>query len=168
MSGSASYKIPTSQPASAARRDHAVAYSDIRLLHEPDGGNLVFSAGRFDLDDGLYAAVYVSLFGGNSDDAGDSATADKQWWGNVIAGDDMQRLRSEYQYTLSTIACTPSDLRKLDAAASRDLAPLVASGLATEASANTRITGHNMVETTVNVVVDGTRREYRFSQLGGR
>jgi hypothetical protein len=67
---------------------------------------------------GLETSAYLSLFGGNEDDAG---LSDKtmQWWGNVGA-EQAKQYRSETQNLLKSLPLTSSNLLRVEAAAGRE------------------------------------------------
>lgn len=95
--------------------------TDVLFFHTPDGGNIDVRNGVVTMDDGYTAAAYLSLFGGNAEDAGDTATESKQWWGNVDEADQARVYRSEFQHLLNGLPAIPANMVRLEQAAIRDL-----------------------------------------------
>ena len=78
--------------------------------------------GQIVLCDGKYAAVYLSLYGGNDDDSGLDGDAHRQWWGNMDETDPARTYRSETQHALKAAPLIPANLGQFEDAAKRDLA----------------------------------------------
>jgi hypothetical protein len=95
---------------------------DVLLEHTDDDGEITVTNGVVAMDDtGLRTSVYLSLFGGDSDDDG-GPTTDKQWWGNLDEQDPAYKYRSVTQYLLKTSPATTASLVKIRDAIKKDLA----------------------------------------------
>lgn len=105
--------------------------TDVRQFQTDDGGEITYVNGQAELDDGLEAAAYLSLFGGNERDTGGDATKHLEWWGNKTEPEEVRHYRSELQSLLRSIPAIPSNLRRIEDAANRDLAWMTETGLAT-------------------------------------
>ncbi len=120
--------------------------------------------GLVQLDDDPYTAIALSLFGGNYADAGDDATASKQWWGNYEIVDLTRRQRSETQYLLYSQPLITATLKRIEDAAMRDLAWMTASGYATFVRTRATMPGLNRVKLEVFVTVDDRLYTFKFEQ----
>jgi phage gp46-like protein len=136
--------------------------TDARLIHTADGGEIEFVNGVLTLDDGLLTAAYLSLFGGNTADSGLAADDRRQWWGNLTEPDPRRRYRSETQYLLRSIPATPNNLKRVQAAAERDLAWMLEL-IASTVSVRVTIPGVNRVRIAGNIVVDDSPYQFAFS-----
>ena len=56
--------------------------TDLLLYASLDGGEIEVTNGVLTTDEGPFQAMYLSLFGGNFEDSGDTSTDSEQWWGN--------------------------------------------------------------------------------------
>lgn len=127
--------------------------SDPILRQTNDGGEITVENGLVLMSDGYETAAYLSLFGGNQDDAGDDASARRQWWGNLDETEAASRYRSETQYLLSSgLPAVPSNLRRFEQAAGRDLAWFVATGNARSVAVSTSIPALNRVRFEITII----------------
>lgn len=131
--------------------------SDVNLYQTNDGGEITIENGVVELSDGLPAAVYLSLFGGNEYDDGREDNPLK-WWGNIDETDPARWAKSETQHILQSIPAIPANLRRVEDAATRDLAWLVDTGVAVSVMIEVTIPGLNRI--TIAVIIDGVRIEY--------
>jgi phage gp46-like protein len=132
----------------------------IDLRQTSDGGDIAFVDGAAVQCSGLSPAAYLSLFGGNEDDAGGRDTS-RQWWGNLIGEDTY---RSETQNLLRSMPATSGNLRKVEAAALRDLAWLVSSGAADSVTVAASIPALNALHVDVAVTAEGKQTKYTYSE----
>jgi hypothetical protein len=139
---------------------------DVRLFQTVDGGEIEIVNGVFTMSDGLEAAAYLSLFGGNERDNGLQATASLQWWGNRGVLDAAQQYRSETQSLLRDIPATTGNLQRIRQAADRDLA-WMADAFATRMSTLATMPALNRIEITVGVEIDGAVYIFTFNQQWG-
>lgn len=98
---------------------------DVLFSATPDGGEISITNNLIDMDAGLETAVYLSLFGGNSDDDATDETTNLQWWGNLLPGDSQLPLRCRTQFLIRDLPATTGNLARLRDAAIRDLAWIV-------------------------------------------
>ncbi len=139
--------------------------TDVALLHENDGGNIEVERGRFSTANGLFNAVYLSLFGGNERDSGDSVDDPLEWWGNKIEPVASRRYRSETQALLKDLPLVPSTRRRFEDAATRDLAWLTEDGRADFVAVTCSIPGLNRLAFSIKIEVDDEL--YAFSLSHG-
>ena len=133
------------------------------MFQTDDGGEIPVDGGVVEMDDGLASAVYLSLFGGNEQDDG---TKDNplQWWGNGGEQPDRQQ-RSALQHLLRSLPAIPANLRRLEAAAGRDLKWMVPAGAATRVLTVVTMPGLNRIRVVVLTTgPDGTKRRLEFSE----
>jgi phage gp46-like protein len=130
--------------------------TDLQFTHTADGGEIAISNGVFAMsDDGVAAAVYLSLWGGNEDDSGSDGDKPRQWWANLSEPDEAARYRSETQYLLRTIPAVPGNLKRIEDAVGRDLAWMVTGEFSTFVGAVARLPALNTIQLTVSVEVNG-------------
>lgn len=103
--------------------------TDVLLRQTNDGGDITIEAGLVLMSEGLETAAFLSLFGGNEDDPGET-DATLQWWGNLLEAEPERAYRSETQYLLQGLPAIPLNLRRIEQAASRDLQWMLDTGLA--------------------------------------
>lgn len=131
--------------------------TDVLLRQTNDGGDIAVENGLTLMSDGLETAAYLSLFGGNLDDAGDTASEREQWWGNVDEPDATRRYRSETQHLIESLATVPNNLRRIEQAAARDLDWMLAEGIAKSVSVSTSIPGVDQVRVAIQLeLINGT------------
>lgn len=149
--------------ASGSAAGRAATLVDAYLFNTLDGGEIEYLNGTLTLSDGLYTAVYLSLFGGNEEDSGQQATERKQWWGNF--GEELaeRRYRSETQYALNTLPAIPANLPLIDDAVGHDLAWMTDTGLAVALSVLTTMPGLNRIAITANIEIGDQRYELVFA-----
>ena len=141
--------------------------TDVRLHNTEDGGEITVENGRFEMSDGLEASAFLSLFGGNEDDSGLDADAERQWWGNLSESDPTREYRSETQYLLRSLPLIPANLRRFEDAAKRDLGwmvPSVASAVAASATIPALNTvrleiaiNEDFVQPTIDAIIKGAK-----------
>lgn len=140
--------------------------SDVLLYQTDDGGEIDVIGGRVVLDDSPATGAYLSLFGGNLEDDGSTATEPKQWWGNLLEQDRARRYRSETQALLRALPAIPANLRRIEDAAARDLAWMTEElGAVIEAAAS--IPGPNRIVLAITIAIDATTTELKFVQPWG-
>jgi phage gp46-like protein len=94
--------------------------SDILLIQTENDGDVIYGDGDLKTEKGLQTAAYLSLFGGNRDDAGFSDKT-KMYWANYQESDVDYQYRSETQALLSDNTLTTALLLRLEDAVLRDL-----------------------------------------------
>jgi phage gp46-like protein len=104
------------------------------------------------MSEGLETAAYLSLFGGNEDDAGDGASERHQWWGNFAETEPARTYRSETQNLIRSLPAVPRNLRRIEQAAARDLAWMIAAGIAKSIAVSASIPELDRVTVAVTIV----------------
>lgn len=140
---------------------------DVRMVHTADGGTIVATNGVFELADGLFNAVYLSLFGGNERDSGLQADDRQQWWGNFVEPDAAKRYRSETQALLRSLPAIPANMKRVEEAAGRDLAWLIDSKISSLISPLVTLPALNTIELTVNMEFQGNEYLFDFTDHWG-
>ena len=134
---------------------------DVLLCQTNDDGEINVVDGIVEMSGGLETAAYLSLFGGNEDDDGrDNSSA--TWWGNLDEVDPSRRYRSETQHLLQAIPATTGNLRRIEDAASRDLAWFLENNIASSVEVNATIPGLNTVKLTVDIEAVGEESSFEF------
>lgn len=142
--------------------------SDVRLYEaDGDGGEIDWVNGRAVLDDGIYTAVYLSLWGGNDDDSGDDDGLARQWWGNLGEGEESRKYRSRTQSLLRALPAVPANIKRIEDAATSDLSWMVSERIATALSVVVGIPAMNRVRLTVNLAANGQAYSFTFEQETG-
>jgi hypothetical protein len=98
--------------------------TDVLLYQTDNGGTILVENGTTTMTDGPATAVYLSAWGGNEYDPGESDTT-LEWWGNKIETDTLKHYRSRTQYLLRNIPAIPANLPRIKAAFEQDIAALV-------------------------------------------
>jgi phage gp46-like protein len=142
--------------------------TDIKFFHTPDGGEIEYIGGVATLDDGLYASVYLSFFGGNERDSGIEADLPKEWWGNKGEALAERRYRSELQYLLNTLPLTPENLPRFEAAALADLAWFIETKTATLVTVTCRMPALRTIGVEVGIEIDGRRIPFVFTRTAAQ
>jgi phage gp46-like protein len=112
------------------------------------------------MSEGLEPAAYLSLFGGNEQDPGDSNSTEG-WWGNCGEPVPSRTYRSETQFLLRSLPSTPSSLRRIEQAASRDLQWMLDDGVAKSISVSASIPALNRV--LINVLIVTLREQIQLT-----
>lgn len=136
---------------------------DVRMRHADDGGEVTIEAGTILLEDGLWTAVYLSLFGGEERDRGTAATESLQWWGNRGESNPARRYRSETHALLSSAPITTATARAIVEAAKRDLAWLMPE-FASSVTPSVTLPAKNRIVLRIDIVVDGRTTSFTFTE----
>lgn len=134
---------------------------DVKLFQTNDEGDITARDGVVEMGGGLETAAYLSLFGGNEDDDG-LADNPKTWWGNLDEIDPAKQYRSETQNLLRGIPATSGNLRRIEDAASRDLAWFTSERVASSVSVSASMPGVNRIKITVDIEADGIESRFEF------
>lgn len=124
--------------------------TDVLLRQTNDGGSITIVGGLCQMSEGLETAVYLSMFGGNEDDAGDADTT-FQWWANIGEPDAARTYRGETQQLIASLPAIPANLRRIEQAAARDLAWMLEAGVANAIAVSARIPALNRVAVDVEI-----------------
>jgi len=133
--------------------------TDVLLLLTDDGGEIDLDAeGAIVTSETPYTFAFLCLFGGNERDDGRPDNP-QTWWGNVEEADPARQYRSETQHLLRALPATSGNLRRLERAAERDLAPMVAAGVVRSVSASATTPSLNRVKLTVELEFENGDRD---------
>ena len=135
--------------------------SDVLLFQTDDGGDITVERGVVELSNGLESTVYLSLFGGNEDDDG-TPNSPESWWGNIGEDQIDRTYRSETQHLLRSLPATSGNLRRIEEAVNRDLAWLIAAGVASSVSGVASVIGLNRVKIIIDVEAIGLASRFKF------
>lgn len=141
--------------------------SDVMLYQGPNGGDLVFENGLVSMDESPFTAIYMSLFGGNLEDNGTTATESEQWWANFDEPDLTRHLRSRTQAILIGLPAISSNLIRVEEAAQQDL-----EWLKQDLADDIHVTASIPARNTVKIVVEvkgrsGTAYNFTFDRNWG-
>ena len=127
-----------------------IQQGDVTLVQTNDDGEISVVNGIVEMSGGLETAAYISLFGGNEDDAG-LTDATKTWWANLDEIDPVFQYRSETQHLLESLPANTGNLRRIEDAANKDLAWFKETGVASEVTVVASMPGLNRVTLTINI-----------------
>lgn len=136
--------------------------TDVRIFQTPDGGEVTSTNGQLAMDDGLESAVYLSLYGGTEQDGGLEGDNDKQFWGNLTESDPARTYRSEMQHLLRSIPATSGNLKRVEDAATRDLAWML-DDLASSVTVSASIPALNTVLVEIEIFIDDRKFAFAFT-----
>ena len=134
---------------------------DVLLCQTNDEGEINVVDGIVEMSGGLETAAYLSLFGGNEDDDGRDNSS-STWWANLDEVDPARQYRSETQNLLQALPATTGNLRRVEDAASRDLAWFTQNNVASSVSVSASIPGLNKLKLTINIEAVGEESSFEF------
>jgi len=135
---------------------------DILLFQIVDGGEINVEGGQPEMTGGFETMVYLSLFGGNADDDG-SVDNPLTWWGNVDEPDPQKRYISETQNLLLGLPATPSNLRRVEEAAKRDLErDFIETGIASSVEVSASIPDVDKINISGSITAEGVETSFNF------
>ena len=142
--------------------------SDVMLFQSAlGGGEIDCTNGVVALDNSPRSATFLSLFGGNLEDNGTSATAAQQWWGNATETDQTRHMRSRTQAILIGLPAITSNLQRVEEAALADLA-WMKQDLADDIKVTASLPARNTIRLLVKITGrNGTPWTFDFSQKWG-
>lgn len=133
---------------------------DLALDISPDGADLVID-GDLKTDAGMAEAVYLSLFGGSDDE--------REWWGNLLAETEDQKLVSRTQNLLRALPVTSANVTKIHDAVAADLQWITGeTGFADELTIDVFIPEKNMCEIRIACAVSDQVFEWKFRKGWGK
>ena len=128
---------------------------DILLTETPEGGDIVLEGGLVKPCKDFSTAVYLSLFGGNKDDAG-TVKNRYTWWANTLKETpENEKMASRFQAVITGLPLSVKNIRKAEAAALLDLGWLKSDGAADEIIAAGKTKGKNTFMLSVEVKSKG-------------
>ena len=118
---------------------------------------------------GFAVGVHLSVVGGapgipprwNEDDDG-RADSSATWWANLDEVDSSRQYRSETQNLLQALPATTGNLRRIEDAATRDLAWFVQNNIASSVTVSASIPGLNKIKLTINIEAVGEESSFEF------
>jgi phage gp46-like protein len=137
--------------------------SDVDLILEENGGDLILSGGDVLIGNGLTSAAILSLFGGNFQDSNLPGTDSLQFWGNRIGEDPNESLRSETQKLLESIPATSENLLRVQDAVVRDLTWLIGD-IVSNLSVTISLIAVKRVLITIDLTVNGEDQQIQFTR----
>lgn len=136
---------------------------DILLRQTNDGGELKVTNGLFEMTGRFEVAAYLSLFGGNEDDDGSSASL-LGYWGNLLETEDRFKLVSRTQHLLRSIPLTTANIQRLRRAAVADLAWFLQKNIASTVDVAVAVTGVNRVAFAITITAEGEESRFTFTE----
>ncbi len=136
---------------------------DVKLFQTVDDGNFTVENGIVEMSGGLETAAYLSLFGGNEDDAGGSDET-FTYWGNFDETEPEKQYRSETQNLLKGIPATTGNLRRIEDAARRDLDWFLSSNVASSVTVAASIPALNRIKFVIDIEADGEESRFEFTE----
>lgn len=116
---------------------------DVLLIETPDGGDIVLEGGLVKPCKDFSTAVYLSLFGGNKDDAG-TVKNRHAWWANALKETpETEKMISRFQAVITGLPLSVKNIRKAETAAALDLEWLKSEEIADEIIAAGKTKGKN-------------------------
>ena len=137
---------------------------DVHLFQTPDGGDVEIHDGVVHLTATLRVSVYLSLFGGNVEDAGTTATKHLGYWANFLEPEERFQYVSRTQNLLQNITAIPANLRKIEQAADRDLSWLLTDNVASSVTVSASLIDVGKVKIIVDVVANGVESRFTFTE----
>jgi phage gp46-like protein len=129
---------------------------DLLLVETPDGGNILIEEGVFVSDKAFSTAVYLSLFGGNKEDAG-KVKNNQAWWGNLLPDTaEAEKLISRFQAVILGLPMSTKNILEAEKAAALDLEWLIDAGIAGAVEVDGNAAGKNNFSLRVKVNANGT------------
>ncbi len=130
----------------------------------PNGGDLKIENGQVGMTEGLETAAYLSLFGGNEKDSGQTADDPLQWWGNYSETEAANKLRSATQYLLLTLPLIPANLQRIEEAALADLAWMTDS-IASDLAVRATMPGPKRIDLDCAITIGGETTSFSLAKL---
>jgi phage gp46-like protein len=129
---------------------------DLLLVETPDGGNILIEGGMFVNDKTFNTAVYLSLFGGNKEDAG-KVKNNQAWWGNLLPDTaEAEKLISRFQAVILGLPMSTKNILEAEKAAILDLQWIIDAGIAEAVDVDGNAVGKNSFSLRVKASADGT------------
>ena len=136
---------------------------DVLLFHTNDDGEITVVNGIVEMTGGFETAAYLSLFGGNEDDAG-GADKSKTWWGNIAEIDPANKYVSETQNILQALPATSGNLIKVEDAVRRDLKWFLDKKIASSIDVTVTIPQLNRLKIVVKIEAIGEESQFEFTE----
>ena len=137
---------------------------DVLLCQTNDNGDINIENGIVEMSCGLETAAYLSLFGGNFEDANIS-TLNKvpmTWWGNVEEIELSKQYRSQAQHLLQSIPLTTGNLLRIEEACKKDLQWFLDDKVASSVDVSASIIGLNKISISITIEAKGEESSFEF------
>lgn len=103
---------------------------DVYLYDTQDGSEIEIKNGLVMADEGFRTAVYLSLFGGNSDDTGEVIN-NETWWGNCLDNlSENEKLIGRFDAYVKSVPMTSRNIVVAEEKAKQDLQWIIDDGIA--------------------------------------
>lgn len=103
---------------------------DVYLYDTQDGSEIEIKNGLVMADEGFRTAVYLSLFGGNSDDTGEVIN-NETWWGNCLDNlSENEKLIGRFDTYVKSVPMTSRNIVVAEEKAKQDLQWFIDDGIA--------------------------------------
>tara|TARA_R110002012_G_scaffold266403_1_gene449944 strand:- start:74 stop:514 length:441 start_codon:yes stop_codon:yes gene_type:complete len=135
--------------------------SDLQLVLNGDGGDLVFADNDLVLASGIVESFTVSLFGGNMLDDG-LENSEREWWGNVLDAEPAKKIRSLTQHLINTLDQSRNSLLRIQDAVKSDLAWMIEQGLITSLNVDLAVESSNRLNITIQATANSQEIEQRY------
>ncbi len=137
--------------------------SDVLLFQTNDNGEINVVGGIVELSSGLETAAYLSLFGGNEQDAGIDQDV-QTWWGNIDESDPAKHYKSETQHLINILPANTGNMRRLEQATLRDLDWFVKEKIASSIGVVASIPDLNKVSIEILITAQGIEHVFNFTE----
>jgi phage gp46-like protein len=128
---------------------------DILLEDTPDGGDIRIENRMFMQSSAYRTAIYLSLFGGNTNDSGKVQNSNT-WWGNMLSGvSENEKLVSRFQEFVFGMPMTTKNILEAEERARLDLRWIVDTGLGEAAEVSGSAVSRNRFALTVCILAGG-------------
>lgn len=136
---------------------------DVLVFQTNDDGEIEVINGIVTMTGGFESAAYLSLFGGNEDDAG-GADKSKTWWANIDEVDPARKYVSETQNILQSLPATSGNLIKVEDAVKRDLQWFLDKNIASSIDVVVTIPQLNRLKIVVTITAIGEESQFEFTE----
>lgn len=124
---------------------------DVLLYNTNDGGEIAVTDGVVGIVGDLRTAVYLSLFGGQSD-----------WWGDLSVADPDFHNTSETAELSENIALVPVNLLRIEDVVRRDLQWMVNQRIVSNITVTASILDTDVLGLSVSIQADGQETDFEF------
>jgi phage gp46-like protein len=135
--------------------------SDLQLVLDGDGGDLVFADNDLAMASGIVESFTVSLFGGNIQDDG-LENSEREWWGNVLDADPAKKIRSLTQHLINNLDQSRNSLLRIQDAVKSDLAWMIEQGLITSLNVDLAVESSSKLNITIQATANSQEIEQRY------
>lgn len=144
--------------------DNRPQQGDVWLFASDNEGDIEIEGGLATMVSNFDTMIYLTLFGGNVDDPGGDDKS-KQFWGNFNEPDTAKHYRGEFQYMIDGLAASSSNLRLVEAAATRDLEKaFIDTNIADSVEVTATLPAHKRLALEIAIEAQGARTEYKFTE----